>query len=108
MTRHIVVAENADQARAVARRAYTPWRTAFYRLWDRHGMAPINVSLPETFDELAALGQGITGTADQVAAEIARQSEAAGINYFLCRFAFGDITLEEASRSVGLFRARMM
>ena len=106
MTRHIVIAEDGGQARTIARRAYLPWRAAFYRLWDRHAMLPINVHLPDGFDELAALGQGIAGTAGEVAAEIERQSEAAGINYFLCRFAFGDISLEEAGRSVDLFQAR--
>lgn len=54
--------------------------------------------------EQPALGQGIAGTADEVAAEIARQGKAAGINYFLCRFAFGDISLAEAERSLDLFQ----
>ncbi len=108
MTRHIVVAEDGEEARAIARRAYQPWREAFLRLWKRHGLVPPNVSLPEDFDQLMALGQGIAGTADEVAAEIARQEGEADVNYFLCRFAFGDITLAEAQLSVGLFRARMM
>jgi len=105
MTRHVVVAEQREAALALARRAYKPWRAAFYRLWDRHGSAPVGVSFPETFDELIEAGQAIAGTPEEVAETIRKQSEAAGINYFLCRFAFGDLTLEEARRSVDLFAA---
>ena len=108
MTRHVVVAETTDQAMAVARRAYKPWRAAFYRLWDRHGSAPVGVSFPETFDELIEAGQAIAGTPDAVARTIGEQAEQAGINYFLCRFAFGDITLAEASQSVALFQESMI
>ena len=107
MTRHVVVAETTEEAMGVARRAYKPWRAAFYRLWDRHGSAPVGVSFPETFDELVEAGQAIAGTPREVARSIRAQSEEAGINYFLCRFAFGDITLEEARRSVDLFKEPM-
>ncbi len=103
MTRHVVIAEDRDAALEVARRAYKPWRAGFYRLWDRHGSAPIGVSFPHSFDELIEASQAIAGTPDEVAEVIRAQSEAAGINYFLCRFAFGDMTLEEAQRSVELF-----
>ena len=87
----------------IARRAYVIWRTSFYLLWDRHGMKPINVNFPDSVDELAALGQAIIGTPDKVGAEIERQTEAAGVNYFLCRFAFGDMSYDEAKQSVDLF-----
>ena len=107
VTRHVVVAETTEQAMAVARRAYKPWRAAFYRLWDRHGSAPVGVSFPETFDELVEAGQAIAGTPDAVARAVGAQAEEAGINYFLCRFAFGDIALDEARRSVDLFKEPM-
>ncbi|NQV59265.1 MAG: LLM class flavin-dependent oxidoreductase [Alphaproteobacteria bacterium] len=103
MTRHVVNAETGAEALGIARRAYKIWRTSFYLLWDRHGMKPINVNFPDTVEELAALGQAIIGTPDHVGAEIERQVEASGINYFLCRFAFGDITYDEAKQSVDLF-----
>ena len=103
MTRHIVIAETEAEAMVIARRAYIIWRTSFYLLWDRHGMKPINVNFPDSVDELAALGQAIIGTPDKVGAEIHRQAEAAGVNYFLCRFAFGDTTYDEAKQSVDLF-----
>lgn len=105
MTRHVVIAETSAEALDVARRAYKPWQAAFYRLWERHGSAPVGVSFPDTFDELIEAGQAIAGTPDEVAEAIGAQSDAAGINYFLCRFAFGDMTLDEARRSVELFAA---
>jgi hypothetical protein len=38
-----------------------------------------------------------------VAAEIARQVDAAGLNYFVCRFAYGDLSYQESARSLALF-----
>ena len=31
-----------------------------------------------------------------------------GVNYFVCRFAFGDLTLNESGRSIKLFAERVM
>ena len=56
----------------------------------------------------AASGRAIVGTPDEVALETRRQCAASDINYFLCRFAFGDITLAEAIRSVDYFRDQLM
>ena len=98
MTRHIVIAETEAEALTIARRAYLVWRASFYRLWDRHGMQPLNVHFPESLDELAAMGQAIVGTPDMVGEEIGRQAAASGINYFLCRFSFGDTSYDEAKQ----------
>ena len=57
----------------------------------------------ETFEELEAEGTGIAGAPPTVAAEIRRQYEAAGITTLLCRFAFGDLSLEESLNSIKLF-----
>ena len=103
MSRHIVISETESEAMAIARRAYPVWRNSFYVLWDRNGMKPINVHFPEELEELINLGQAIVGTADYVAEEIRRQATASGINYFLCRFAFGDMTYDEAKQSVDRF-----
>ena len=103
MSRHIVIGETEAEALAIARRAYKVWRHSFYVLWDRHGMKPINVHFPDELDELITMGQAIIGTADRVGEEIHRQSEASGINYFLCRFAFGDMSHDECKQSVDLF-----
>jgi len=43
-----------------------------------------------------------------VASEIERQIETAGLNYFVCRFAYGDLSFEEASGSFDLFAREVM
>lgn len=108
LTRHIVIADDREEARAIGRRAYKPWRAAFMRLWDRAGIPLPNFTLPDGFDDFAAEGKAIAGTPDEVAAEVRQQVEASGINYFLCRFAFGDIGFDEASRSMDAFKAHVM
>lgn len=108
MTRHVVIAEDGGEAREIGRRAYKPWRTAFMRLWDRHGLPLPNFTLPVDFDDFAAHGQAITGTPEEVAAKVAGQIEASGINYFICRFAFGDITFDEAKRTLDFFRSHVI
>jgi hypothetical protein len=37
-----------------------------------------------------------------------RDNDTAGINYCLCRMAFGDLSFEEAARSVELFSREVM
>jgi hypothetical protein len=37
-----------------------------------------------------------------------RDNEIAGINYCICRMAFGDLSFEESARSVGLFATEVM
>ena len=43
-----------------------------------------------------------------VASEIERQIDVAGLNYFVCRFAYGDLSFEEASESFDLFANEVM
>ena len=107
MNRFVYVGETETEARTVIERAYPVWRQSIMALWNRYNSAPRSVRYVETFAELEALGQGIAGTPEQVAEKMAAQYDAAGINYFLCRFAFGDLTLEESMRSVDLFAERV-
>jgi alkanesulfonate monooxygenase SsuD/methylene tetrahydromethanopterin reductase-like flavin-dependent oxidoreductase (luciferase family) len=59
----VVVAETDDAALAIARRAYPRWRASFCWLFHRHGAEPrIIGNYPLTFDELAALDNGIAGS----------------------------------------------
>jgi alkanesulfonate monooxygenase SsuD/methylene tetrahydromethanopterin reductase-like flavin-dependent oxidoreductase (luciferase family) len=61
--RHVVVAETDDAALAMARRAYPRWRASFRSLFQRGGAEPrIIGNYPPTFDELAALDNGIAGS----------------------------------------------
>jgi alkanesulfonate monooxygenase SsuD/methylene tetrahydromethanopterin reductase-like flavin-dependent oxidoreductase (luciferase family) len=53
-------------------------------------------------------GRIITGSPLTVRDEIARQVEETGANYFITRFAFGNLTHEQSCRSLELFVSEVM
>jgi alkanesulfonate monooxygenase SsuD/methylene tetrahydromethanopterin reductase-like flavin-dependent oxidoreductase (luciferase family) len=108
MTRHIVIADTDDDAMAIARRAYERWYASFILLWNRHGTKPFRAAYPDNFDDAARMGYGVAGTPGKVRAVLAAQVAEAGVNYFLCRVAFGDLSLGESLRSVELFTREVM
>jgi alkanesulfonate monooxygenase SsuD/methylene tetrahydromethanopterin reductase-like flavin-dependent oxidoreductase (luciferase family) len=108
INRFLVLADSDDEAAAIAERAYDHWHTSFYRLWVVHGTAPNNVAYPRTFAEVEQMGYGIAGSPAKVRAMLLAQAEEAGINYLVCRFAFGDLTLAESQRSLDLFTRGVM
>jgi alkanesulfonate monooxygenase SsuD/methylene tetrahydromethanopterin reductase-like flavin-dependent oxidoreductase (luciferase family) len=109
ISRHVVVADGEAEARAVARRAYRPWRRHMEYLWAKYDVPfPLKEALPEEWDPLQAHGQAIAGTPAQVKEYIAAQVAAAGANYFVCDFAFGTMGHDEAMRSVALFAREVM
>ncbi|HVP09233.1 MAG TPA: LLM class flavin-dependent oxidoreductase [Burkholderiales bacterium] len=101
--RHVVIAGTDAEATTIARRAYARWWEGFIFLWRLRGLKPPFTTYTEDFDAVLASGQAIAGSPDTVHEAIAAQVKAAGINYFLLRFAFGDLTLAESLRSVELF-----
>jgi alkanesulfonate monooxygenase SsuD/methylene tetrahydromethanopterin reductase-like flavin-dependent oxidoreductase (luciferase family) len=109
INRHIVIADTEAAARDTARRGYRPWRRNMERLWAKYDVPfPLAASLPQEWDELQAHGHAIAGTPAQVGDYIAAQIEAAGATYFVCDFAFGTISHDEAMRSTELFAAEIM
>ena len=107
--RHVVVADTDAKALAIARRAYPRWRSSFRWLFERHGAAPrIGDLYPQTFDELTALKTAVAGSPQTVRDFVAAEIEATGPNYFVPWFAFGDMTLAEALRSIELFAREVM
>jgi alkanesulfonate monooxygenase SsuD/methylene tetrahydromethanopterin reductase-like flavin-dependent oxidoreductase (luciferase family) len=108
MRSFVFVADSDDAALAIARRAYKMWFSGFIKLWDEHNARPINANFAPTFDGVLATGEGIAGSPDTVRKTLAELTEAGGVNYLVCRFAFGDLTEAEASRSVDLFVREVM
>lgn len=108
--RHVVVAETEKEALDVARRGYGKWRDSFLMLWRKHNMSlpNPNAMFPETFEGAEAEGRAVAGTPDKVRAFLQRTIDEGGLNYLLCRFAFGDITGDEALHSIDLFTRRVM
>jgi alkanesulfonate monooxygenase SsuD/methylene tetrahydromethanopterin reductase-like flavin-dependent oxidoreductase (luciferase family) len=105
--RFVVVAETDAAALAIARRAYPRWHQSFTHLHRRHGRTNVHPR-PPTFDELAAVGQGIAGAPPTVAAFLREQVVGTGSNYLVGQFAFGDLSLAETLQSVDLFARHVM
>jgi alkanesulfonate monooxygenase SsuD/methylene tetrahydromethanopterin reductase-like flavin-dependent oxidoreductase (luciferase family) len=109
-TRHIVVADTDAEALDIAKRGYPKWRDSFLKLWlARSTLLPSPAAIPpETFDELQSTGRGVAGTPGKVRDFLGTLIETAGLNYVLCRFAFGDVLPEESLQSVQLFAREIL
>jgi alkanesulfonate monooxygenase SsuD/methylene tetrahydromethanopterin reductase-like flavin-dependent oxidoreductase (luciferase family) len=107
LSRFIVIAENGDDGRSTARRAYPIWHRHFYYLYYLKGGKPAHPR-PETFDKMMAIGQATAGDPDEVAKFLQEQIDESAVNYLVGQFAFGDLSLGESLRSVELFRKHVM
>jgi alkanesulfonate monooxygenase SsuD/methylene tetrahydromethanopterin reductase-like flavin-dependent oxidoreductase (luciferase family) len=105
--RFIVVAPSDQEALRIARRAYAKWHASFTYLFRLHGRAQMHPR-PADFETLVARGQGIAGAPATVRQFLRAQLAETGCNYVVGQFAFGDLALEEALRSVALFAADVM
>jgi len=109
INRHIVVADNQTAARDIAQHAYRPWRRHMELLWAKYDVPfPLGASLPDEWDALQAHGHAIAGTPAQVRDYIAEVTEASSATYFVCDFAFGSMSFDEAMRSIELFASEVM
>jgi alkanesulfonate monooxygenase SsuD/methylene tetrahydromethanopterin reductase-like flavin-dependent oxidoreductase (luciferase family) len=105
--RFIVVAETDAAALTLARRAYPLWHQSFTYLFRLRGQ-PQNHPRPASFDALMERGQGVAGSPATVTDFLRRQLAETRCNYVVGQFAFGDMTREEALRSIELFVNRVM
>lgn len=108
--RHVVMAETDREALETARPAYRQWRASFLTLWNRHNMQlpNLNALFPEEFEAAEAQGRAIAGAPPKVRDFLARDIAASGVNYLLCRFAFGSLSRAEIERSIDLFTRHVM
>jgi alkanesulfonate monooxygenase SsuD/methylene tetrahydromethanopterin reductase-like flavin-dependent oxidoreductase (luciferase family) len=106
--RHIVVAERASDALGLALEAYPQWLRSLLVLWRERGIEPPYVAYPLTAEQALRDGFMFAGTAAEVGAEIEALVAATGVNYLLCRFAFGELPVEAALRSIELFGGEVM
>jgi alkanesulfonate monooxygenase SsuD/methylene tetrahydromethanopterin reductase-like flavin-dependent oxidoreductase (luciferase family) len=105
--RFIVVADTDEAALALARRAYPKWHDSFTFLPRLHGI-PQQHPRPADFDTLMKGGQGFAGAPASVTKWLRAQLDETGTNYVVGQFSFGDLTLEECRRSIGLFVTEVM
>ena len=104
VSRHIVIAETRKEALEIAKRGYRKWRDSFLLLWRKHNMQLPNPNalFPEQFEEAETQGRAVAGTPKQVRAFLQTSIDEGGLNYLLCRFAFGDITCDEVAAVGGI------
>ena len=107
VSRHIVLAESADEAQAEARRAYPAWRTNMELLWKQRGV-PFTLPLPAQFDEYQQAGFGFAGTTAGARDFVRQQVAIAGVNYLACGIAFGTLPAASALRTADLLAREVM
>jgi len=108
MNRYMVLAETEEKALEIGRRAYRRWWQSFMALWLKHNTAPTNVSYPPEIDGQIADGRAIATTPAKALELLRAQFSESGANYLVCRFAFGDLSLSESTRSLELFQRHVM
>jgi alkanesulfonate monooxygenase SsuD/methylene tetrahydromethanopterin reductase-like flavin-dependent oxidoreductase (luciferase family) len=108
MGRAVVIAQTEREALAIARRAHQRWYHSLMLLWNKHGTKPISGVFLDNFDDSQRAGFGFAGTPEKVSAALRAQIAEAGVNYIVCRFAFGDMTPAESRESLELFARDVM
>ncbi len=102
----IVVGDTDRAARDAAARAYETWHTSFNFLFEMHGTRP-SLPRPRTFEAMTETRRAIAGTPATVTAALLDYLAELGADYMIGQFAFGDLTLDETLRSIGLFVERV-
>ena len=108
VVRFVFVADSDAEALKSARRAYLRWRASFIYLTELNGAQMQSPLYADSFDALIDQGQAIAGSPATVGAILAAQIEGTMANYLVGQFCFGDLTVDEMSRSVELFAAQVM
>jgi len=103
IARHIYVADTDAEAQERARVGFGQWYRQFGYLWEKYDARGVKDD-----GEHRRATMVIAGTADRVADEIARQTEIAGCNYFIARFAYGELSHAESVASLDRFVERVM
>lgn len=108
LSRHVVVSDTDKEAQSAAKRAFALWYDALIHLWRAHGVGLPRQMIPAEFEAALEGGYIIAGSPSTVRDRLMRDNEIAGINYCLCRLAFGDLSFEESARSVELLAKEVM
>jgi alkanesulfonate monooxygenase SsuD/methylene tetrahydromethanopterin reductase-like flavin-dependent oxidoreductase (luciferase family) len=107
-TRHMVVAPTDAEAIAIARRGFPRWASSYFHLFKKHNAKTRFQVFTEDVDEMLSKGLILAGSPKTVTAGLQQLIADTGLNYVLCRFAFGDLTYEESLRSAELCAGEVM
>lgn len=109
VNRHIIVAETDEDARRLARPAFAAWHASLTKLERENVAGPrYTGAIVGDMDQAVEKGSLLLGTPATVAAAIAKQVEALGINYMILGFFFGTLAFADAMRSLKLFAEEAM
>ena len=100
------VAATDAEATAGARVAYQTWYDSLTSLWRQFNTVPMRFA--ETLERALTIDAAIVGSPVTVRAEVERHLSATGCNYFVGRFMYGNLTYEQASRSLALWSTDVM
>jgi alkanesulfonate monooxygenase SsuD/methylene tetrahydromethanopterin reductase-like flavin-dependent oxidoreductase (luciferase family) len=100
--RFVFVAPTDDEAREIGRRAYTRWHESFFRTQRQLGASTVFEKSP-SLDVGIEEGTVVAGSPATVLRTLRAMLELLPVNYFVGQFAFGDLSLDEALRSIDLF-----
>ncbi len=104
ITRHVYVAKTDAEAEERGRLGVDKFFDSLEYLWLKFGAAPIGLENARRSREEALLA----GSPQTVRRKIEQQVEESGANYFVARFAYGNLTHEESVRSLELFANEVM
>jgi alkanesulfonate monooxygenase SsuD/methylene tetrahydromethanopterin reductase-like flavin-dependent oxidoreductase (luciferase family) len=108
LNRFVLIADSDAEAMDLGRRAWPRFQASFMKLWKKHGTQPRFIRLPEDFDAVVDAGFALAGGPATVREQVGVVVEAAGANYFIAQFSFGDLAHEQVLRSAGLFVEHVM
>ena len=104
ITRHIYVAETDAKAEERGQIGFDKFFASLEYLWKKFSANPIGLGNVTRSREEAL----VTGSPATVREKIEQQVEESGANYFVARFAYGNLTHEESVRSLELFASEVM
>lgn len=107
MSRHVVIAETDAEAIELATPAYHEWFTSLLHLWRKNGIQ-IPLSFPDNFAGAAALGLSIAGSVATVRDRLRDELRVSGVNYLLCRIAFGNLPFSQSMDTVRHMQAEII
>jgi alkanesulfonate monooxygenase SsuD/methylene tetrahydromethanopterin reductase-like flavin-dependent oxidoreductase (luciferase family) len=104
LTRFVFLSQDERNAKERGALASRQFHESLVYLWKKYNVTA--VSLEEVFR--AADSTLMTGKPAEVSERIERELEETGANYYVPRFAFGNLTHEESLRSLDLFTSEVM
>lgn len=104
----LYVAATDEEALAVARPAQRAHHNSLVKLWHDFGTEPLGRGFTDDLDLMIARKTALVGSPATVRGQVAEFFATSGCNYLVCHIHFGDMTHEQALRSLRLFADEVM